>query len=79
MSSHGQRFEDIGLGRIIQYWPLLVLIFTVGGWYRSSQANENLSKRQADKIEELDARTTRVEDAVVNLAKIVDWQDRHRK
>lgn len=77
--NHGTRTEDIGMGRIIKYWPLLLLIFTIGGWYRESQTNALLVDKHEIKIQELDTRETRVEDAVISLQKIADWTDRHRK
>jgi hypothetical protein len=76
--NHGMRVEDIGLGRVIKYWPLLLLIFTVGGWYRESQTNALLVEKHELKLQELDTRETRVEDAVISLQKIADWTDRHR-
>lgn len=79
MSNHGDRFEDIGIGRLIHYWPIILLIFSLGGWYRSSQANEALAEQQNEQLKAHDTRITRVEDAIVSLQKIVEWQDRHRR
>lgn len=71
MADHGNRSEDIGFGRVLKYWPLLVAVFTAGAWYQSASAtNEVLSivKKQTDEHE---ARIIRVEDAVVYLKDLV--------
>jgi hypothetical protein len=76
--NHGTRFEDVGLGQILKYLPLLVLVFTLGGWYESAKANVILSEKLQVKIDNHEHRLTQVEDAVISLNKIVEWQDRHR-
>lgn len=76
---HGQRFEDLGFGKILKYLPLLALVFTSGAWYQSAKANAILSEKLQIKIDDHEHRITQVEDAVVALQKIVDWQDRHKK
>lgn len=76
--NHGNRFEDIGMGRILKYWPVLICIFTAGGWYQSSSALSRLTEKHQVKIEEHDERITKVEDAVNYLAQIVK-DDRRRR
>lgn len=76
--NHGTRFEDLGIRRILNYLPLLALIFTSGAWYESAKANAILSEKLQIKIDDHEHRLTQVEDAVISLQKIVEWQDRHR-
>jgi len=78
IEKHGQRFEDLGFGRILKYWHLIVLLFAIGGWYESTRANALLVEKSSTEIEELKTRTTRVEDAVVYLTQIVKDDRRHR-
>lgn len=71
MNEHGKRLEDIGLGRLIKFWPLIVAVFTAGAWYQNAKAtNEVMSvlRRQNDEHE---IRITRVEDAVIYLKDLV--------
>lgn len=69
--NHGQRFEDLGMGRVLRYWPVLVCIFTAGAWYQSSTALSKISDGHQVKLEEHEKRITQVEDAVKYLAQIV--------
>lgn len=69
--NHGQRFEDLGLGRILKYLPLLALVFTAGAWYQSAKANAILAEKLEIKIDDHEHRITQVEDAVKYLAQIV--------
>lgn len=77
--NHGNRFEDIGIPRIIkEYGPLLCLIFTLGGWYQSSYALSKITDAHQTKIEDHEHRITQIEDAVKYLAQIVK-DDRRRR
>lgn len=75
--NHGQRFEDLGFGRILRYWPILICIFTAGAWYQSSIALSKITDGHQVKIEDHDHRITQVEEAVKYLAQIVK-EDRRR-
>lgn len=77
MIGHGQRFEDLGFGRILKYWPVLICIFTAGAWYQSSQALSKITDGHTTKLDDHEKRITQVEDAVKFLAQIVK-EDRRR-
>lgn len=68
---HGQRIEDLGIGKILKYLPLLGLIFTSGALYESAKANAILADRLQVKTENHEYRLTKVEDAIVYLTQIV--------
>lgn len=76
--NHGQRFEDLGFGRVLKYWPVLICLFTAGAWYNSTQALSKISDGHQTKIEEHEKRITQVEDAVKYLAQVVK-DDRRRR
>lgn len=79
---HGERFDDIGLMRIakmvVAILPLVLLIFSAGGWYQSSKANAILADKLQIKTEDHEKRLTQVEDAVKYLAQIVKDDRRSR-
>jgi hypothetical protein len=77
--NHGNRYEDTGFARILKYWQMIALIFTIGGWYQSTRSNAEITARIAQKQDIDSERITRVEDAVISLQKIADWTDRHRR
>lgn len=68
---HGQRFEDLGFGRMLKYLPLIGLIFTSGALYESVRSNAILSNKLQTKSDDHEYRITKVEDAVVYLTQIV--------
>jgi hypothetical protein len=73
MEKHGQRYEDIGLGRVLRYLPLLALIFTAGAWYQSSKTNDILANDFKTELADHEHRMTKVEDAIVYLSQIVKY------
>lgn len=78
MQDRGTRFEDLGLGKVLKYLPILALIFTSGAWYQSARANEILAEKLQVKEDNHEYRLTKVEDAIVYLTQIVkdDRSDR---
>lgn len=70
-SERRHRFEDIGLGGILKYLPLLALIFTAGAWYQTAKANAILTDSIRRDVADNSTRITRVEDAVIYLKEIV--------
>lgn len=78
-SGHGQRYEDLGFGRILRYLPLLGLIFTAGAWYQSSKTNDILANDFKNELADHEHRMTKVEDAVVYLTQIVKDDRSHRR
>lgn len=80
---HGERFDDIGFMRlvkmVISILPLILLIFSAGGWYQSSKANAILADKLQLKTEDHEKRITQVEDAVKYLAQIVKDDRRSRE
>lgn len=78
------RFEDMGLGKILSYWPAIISLFAFGGWYQTSKANAVLIaevKTQQMRDEEVigihEHRITQVEDAVIYFKDLVQ-QGRNR-
>lgn len=71
MTGHGERFEDIGFGRVLKYLPYLIMIFTSGSWYQSAKANAILADKLQVETDQHEHRLTKVEDAVVYLTQIV--------
>lgn len=74
----GQRFEDMGAGRILKYWPILICIFTAGAWYQSSEAINKVTDNHQLKIEDHEHRITQIEEAVKYLALVVK-EDRRKR
>lgn len=68
---HGRRFEDLGIGRVLRYWPILVLIFTAGAWYQTSISQAALIRDIRRDTDDVKTRVTRVEDAVIYLKELV--------
>jgi hypothetical protein len=79
MSEHGQRQEDMGWGRILKFWPLLVAIFTAGAWYQSAKTNTEVTTILQLQTKEHEIRLTRVEDAVLYLKTIVERDENRRR
>lgn len=76
--TYRSRFEDMGLGRALKWWPILVCIFTAGAWYQSSRANAVMEDKLQGQAVDHEHRITKVEDAVTYLAQIVR-DDRARR
>lgn len=71
---HGQRSEDIGFGRILKYWPLLVSIFTAGAWYQSASSTREILSIIKNQTDDHEGRIIRLEDAILYLKEIVAHQ-----
>lgn len=71
MGDHGNRSEDMGFGRVLKFWPLLVAIFTAGAWYQSEKNNGNVIALVQKQTTDHEKRITQVEDAVVYLKELV--------
>jgi len=69
--NHGNRFEDVGIGKLLKFWPQLIALFMAGALYQSVRANAILTDKHENAIQSLDRRTTQVEDAVIYLKEIV--------
>lgn len=74
MNVHGNRIEDIGLGRLIKFWPILMSIFTAGAWYQSATTTKEVMMIIRKQTDEHEHRITQVEDAVIYLKEIVSIQ-----
>lgn len=79
MIGHGNRLEDIGFGRVLKFWPLLVAIFTSGAWYQSATATKEMLAIVKKQTDEHELRITRVEDAVVYLKELVALRKREHR
>ena len=78
MGEHGQRYEDLGWRRVIQFWPLIVSIFLAGAWYQSARTQSSISDTLQAVEKDHETRLIRVEDAVVYLKTIVQEDRRTR-
>ena len=72
MSDRETRFSDKGFMKVIEYWPILVCIFTGGAWYESTHALSSI-------VEKDETRITAVETAVVYLKTLVELRETERK
>lgn len=78
MSDHGHRTEDIGFGRILKFWPVLVAIFTAGAWYQNVLSTREVMGAMRKQTDEHEVRIVRVEDAVIYLKDLVQARRRDR-
>lgn len=84
--SNGNRFEDVGVGKILRFWPFLVALFTAGAWYQSALTEREITSHLQSELRENtlqiqtdSQRITRMEDAVLYLKQIVESDRRHRR
>lgn len=78
MDDRKSRMDDVGIGKLLKMWPLIVAIFTAGAWWETAKANAYISQQLQTKLDADDMRLTRVEDAVLYLKDIVQ-SNRERK
>jgi hypothetical protein len=75
---HTRRIDDWGFGKLIKFIPYLLLVFSCGSWYESSQANAALVEKLIAQMADHDHRLTQVESAVIYLKELVH-QEREKR